>query len=327
VTNISVIICTRNPLRAYLQRVLDSLRQQTLGKEHWELMIVDNASDKRLQEEWDVSWHPRARHVREETLGVMSARLRGLSEGRGPLFVFVDDDTIPDVDFLSRALALSVSHPELGAFGAGTIEPEFEVFPSADLVPRLEMLGLRTIKSSIWSNNPNDFSCCPWGAGLCVRQEVAKAYERLAHHLHVNQVVGRCGSRLFAGEDDLFSWAASSVGCGFGLFPELRLTHLIPRKRIQHDYFIRLVHDHSFSHSVLRHLLTGKKLQRFGVGKYLELLAHGLKNGKFSMQCAYAVSHGEHEASRFIKERQLHPLVEMLQVTSMPLILALLAIA
>jgi glycosyltransferase involved in cell wall biosynthesis len=318
VTDLSVIICTRNPRPAYLGRVLESLRQQTLGKNHWELLIIDNASDKNLADDWDLSWHPSARHVREETLGVMPARLRGLSESIGHLLVFVDDDTILAAEYLSLALALSARHPQLGAFGTGTLEPEFEVTLPAELVTRAHLLGLRTIDSTRWSNNPSDCSCRPWGAGLCVTPEVAMAYAGLASRLGLNHVVGRRGQRLFAGEDDLFAWAASSVGKWFGLFPELRVTHLIPTERTKHDYFVRLIHDHSFSHSLLRYMLIGARPQRLGLSKLPRLLAHGLKKGKFSLQCHYAQLHGEDDAWRFIEQGQLRPLRQ-----TVPVILAL----
>ena len=45
---LSVIICTHNPRLDYLGRVLDALREQTLGKEQWELVVVDNASTSSL---------------------------------------------------------------------------------------------------------------------------------------------------------------------------------------------------------------------------------------------------------------------------------------
>ena len=305
--NISVIICTRNPRPAHLQRVLESLRNQTLGTEHWELLVVDNASDKKVADEWNLSWHPRARHIREETLGVMSARLRGIAESGGHLVVFVDDDTVPDAKFLSLALALSARHPHLGAFGAGAVEPEFEISLPAELVSRAHLLCLRTVNSALWSNNPNDSSCRPWGAGLCVTRRSARP-TRAGSQLGVSHVIDRWGQRRFSGEDDLFAWAASAVGKGFGLFPSLRLTHLIPADRMRHDFFVRLIHDHSFSHSLLHYMLAGARPQRLGLLQRLRLLAHGLKNGKFSMQCSYAELRGEDEASRLITQSQLRPL-------------------
>ena len=68
--------------------------QQTLPKDHWELLVIDNAFDRVLASEWDLSWHPQARHIREDELGLTPARLRGIAEARGDVFVFVDDDNL-----------------------------------------------------------------------------------------------------------------------------------------------------------------------------------------------------------------------------------------
>ena len=94
------------------------------------------------------------------------------------------------------------------------------------------------------------------------RDEPVDTYQQLVYGLGVSDVVGRHGERLSAGDDELFSWAASGAGQGFGVFPELRVTHLILARRLGHGYFLRLTHDHAFSHSVLRYLLTGAKPRR-----------------------------------------------------------------
>src|SRR3989442_702908 len=91
---ISVIICTHNPRPDYLERVLEALKAQTLSSEQWELVLVDNASRDQLSSWVQLSWHPQARCIRENELGLTPARLRGISEAVGKLFVFVDDDNV-----------------------------------------------------------------------------------------------------------------------------------------------------------------------------------------------------------------------------------------
>ena len=64
-TSLSVIICTHNPRPEYFRRALESLHAQTMPFEQWELLIIDNASEELLRNTWDISWHPRGRHVLE----------------------------------------------------------------------------------------------------------------------------------------------------------------------------------------------------------------------------------------------------------------------
>jgi len=149
--DISVIVCTRNPRGDYLHRVLEALNAQTLPKNNWELLVVDNASNERLADSLRLSWHPRARHIREDNLGLTSARMRGITEACGELLVFVDDDNVLAPDFLEKARTLYAQRPDLGAFGAGSLEPEFEVRPPSEILPRIRLLALRTVSSARWT--------------------------------------------------------------------------------------------------------------------------------------------------------------------------------
>jgi glycosyltransferase involved in cell wall biosynthesis len=306
---ISVVVCAHNPRPDYLRRVLGALDQQTLPKRDWELLVVDNASSQPLAHVYDLSWHPGGRHVREDRLGLTPARLRGINETRGELMVFVDDDNVLAPDFLEEASVIFGKYTYLGVFGAGRLEPEFEVEPPPELVGRGETLAVRTVPSARWSNNPEDADSIPWGAGLCVGRSVANSYRQFIERLgaEVAGVLGRAGTELYCGEDDLFSWVAASLGSGFGIFPELRVTHLIPAKRLNRRHLLRFLHDHAMSHGVLRYSLLGVPPRRIGWIKYVHLLLHGLKNGRFSMQCKWAASRGEERAARFVVDARLRP--------------------
>jgi glycosyltransferase involved in cell wall biosynthesis len=307
--HVSVIVCTHNPRPEFLRRTLDSLREQSLPRNQWELLVVDNASDTRVSRSYDVSWHGRARHVREETLGLTPARLRGIAEAAGQLLVFVDDDNVLAPMFLEEAWDIWNRHPHLGVFGAGRLEPEFEIQPPPEIRPNLNLIALRSVTQPQWSNNARDVESIPWGAGLCVSRGVADAYARFIDSLGsgVVAVLGRRGRALFSGEDDVFSWVAASLGFGFGIFPCLRLTHLIPAHRLHRHYFLKLIHDHTFSHGVRQYLLAGIAPPRIDPFSYVHLLLHGVRNGVFSMQRQWAYSRGADAAARFIVDRQLRP--------------------
>lgn len=246
--NVSVIICTHNPRPHYLSRVLDALRSQTLPMEQWELLVIDNASQEPLTSEtWDLSWHPCARIVREEELGLSAARIRGIGEVALPLLVFVDDDNVLDPTYLAEALRIGHEWPQLGVWG-GSIVPDFEAQPPEYLREFLGSLALRAIKTPRWSNVMTCLDAQPWGAGLCVRINVAKAYMMNCKQGAV-QLSGRRGKSLLSGEDIEICYVACSLGLGMGLFPELKITHLIPKERIDEDYLVRInegIHTSAF---------------------------------------------------------------------------------
>ena len=167
--DISVIICSHNPRPTYLRRVLDALRNQTLPVERWELLLIDNASKERLDTLWDLSWHPNGRHIFEGQLGVAYARQRGIREMSADLLVFVDDDNVLDLDYLRKAVSIDHQWPELGAWGSGVINPEFEVEPPDYLKELVPYVALRNADNAYWSNVPTCKWATPWGAGHCVR--------------------------------------------------------------------------------------------------------------------------------------------------------------
>ena len=305
---ISVIICTHNPRKDYLQRTLDALRAQTLATEQWELLLIDNASKEPVASVWNLSWHPHARHVREDEVGVTHARLRGIAEFVAPLLVFIDDDNILAPDYLERALQIAEKYPQLGVFGAGWLEPEFEIPPPGEILPHVGMLALRKVSQELWSNNPRDASCLPWGAGLCSTRKTAIHFHRLVEQMNIGNIIGRSGSRLTSGEDDLFAWASVQTGHGFGIFPELQITHLISAGRLNRNYFLRFVEGHQFSHGIMDYLLTGKKPRRQGLIPRLRIRLNGIRAGSFARAWQLAEGRGANRAADFIDQRRLTPI-------------------
>ncbi len=310
------MICTRNPQFDYLRRVCAALRAQTLPLDAWELLLVDNGSHDPVSATFDITWHPQGRHVREETIGLTPARLRGIAESRGALLVFVDDDNVLAPDYLERAVATAERCPFLGAFGAGSLEPEFECDPPARVQSRLNLLAIRSCTRPVWTNNPADWRTIPWGAGLCVVRRVADAYPRLVARLPMPSVLDRRGDDLFAGGDDLFSWAAASADLGFGIFPDLRVTHLIPTARLSEAYFVRLLADHAFSHALLGDALGAAPVAAPRWTECVRVLLHGARRGLFSARCRWAEMSGRRRAARLLRDRKVdHVAAETIETT------------
>lgn len=236
---ISVIICTHNPRTDYFHRVLVALKEQTLPMAQWELLVIDNASRERLADIWDISWHPRGKVIREDEIGLTSARLRGIRESEGELLVFVDDDNVLKADYLSNAARLAAEWPMLGAFGA-SISGEFETPPPDWIRPYLECLAIRELDRDYWCNLGGTSPALPCGAGICIRRRVAAEYFQKAGAGGFRKLLGRSGVNLGAGEDSDLAECAVDAGLGTGRFTALKLVHLIPNRRLETDYIVQL---------------------------------------------------------------------------------------
>jgi Glycosyl transferase family 2 len=252
----SVIICTHNPRPDYFARVLDGLRHQTLPLHKWELLIIDNASQVPLATSYDISWHPAAHHLVESKLGLSWARHRGIQEASADLIIFVDDDNVLDERYLAEAIKIKQERASFGVWGAGSIRGDFEVEPPESF---RSWLPVREVTAPRWSNlagsrlfgdSPED--AIPWGAGLCVRKGVAIAYRQFCDQTSI-QITGRKGTALIAGEDTEICFVCCSHGLGVGVFPELKLTHLIPQRRVSADYIVRFAEGTCLSNSLLHY--------------------------------------------------------------------------
>jgi glycosyltransferase involved in cell wall biosynthesis len=245
-----VIICTHNPRREYLERALAGLVSQKLPRERWELVLVDNASTPSVRSWFDPGREPQPRLIEEAQLGLTNARLRGVRETTGEVIVFVDDDNVLAPDYLEQANCISREWPRLGTWGGQTL-PEWEVTPPDWTRRYWNWIGVRELQRDLWSNLRNDMRSAPFGAGMCVRRTVAEAYARVLSRDELRRSLGRTGTQLIGSEDSDLAFTACDLGLGNGIFCRLKLTHIIPRQRLQERYLLRLVESLTFSNTLL----------------------------------------------------------------------------
>lgn len=257
--NISVIICSHNPNKLYLNRVIQSLKKQSLSFDQWELLLIDNASDVALSENFDLSWHEFSKHIKEENLGLTSARIRGIRESKADLIIFVDDDNVLDSNYLQNTLNISKDWPVLGAWG-GKIIPEFESQPSEWTKLYWNNLAIRDFEKDQWGNTPYLLDQLPCGAGLCLRRVVAEEYVQIVTQSTSQLLLDRKGKLLSSSGDTMIVLTACDMGYGTGMFTSLKLTHIIPSSRLEEKYLLRLEEGLHYSGTILR-ILRGESNQ------------------------------------------------------------------
>jgi len=150
---------TRN--RAEVLRLsLPRLLEQTLPREAYEIVVVDDASDDDTGAAVSGFGAPNLLYARQEKrTAAAGARNRAISMASGPLLLFVDDDALVRSDFVAEHLATHERHP--GSVVAGPIievtEPPAEADPPAG-----RFLG--------WHSNP-----FPTGNASVARQAILDA--------------------------------------------------------------------------------------------------------------------------------------------------------
>src|SRR5262245_33113158 len=107
VPRISAVICTHNRA-GFLRRALESLREQSLPPEVFEVLVIDNASADETEEVTRsmMAQMPNLRYLKEERLGLSWARNTGMQASRTNYIAYLDDDARADRDWLANLLRL-----------------------------------------------------------------------------------------------------------------------------------------------------------------------------------------------------------------------------
>ena len=254
---LSVVIPAYNPRRDSLARVLAALAAQTLPKSDWELVIVDNNSQPPLPADLALAAHPAGRVVREGKTGLTAARLAGFAATSGDTVVLVDDDNVLAPDYLATAATLAREQPKLGTW-SGAVELEFA--PDAVPPPRAwwGYLAYRAPAKLTVSSVIDHHDSTPWGAGMCIRRAVAEAYTELVAREQSRASLDLQGKQLVYGGDTDIAYTGCDRGFSKGVFPTLRLVHLIPAERCTEEYFGRLIEGRGYSEQLHRLIRDGR---------------------------------------------------------------------
>ena len=290
---LSVVIPACNPGMRHFGIVLEALRNQTLPKNRWELIVVDDASrvplalrddferdnfgilkgseDRGLNVETaksqmenaeiDLSWHPNARLVEtdpeREGLGLVSARLRGFELGKGDVFVFVDQDNALRPEYLQGVADIAVEYPHIGTWG-GQILLKFDEPEKAPEKRLWGSLCTREVQSDVWSNVADHHPSTPCGAGLCARREGLRHYRERVLTNPLRRLLDPTPRGPGFGGDTDVAYAGIEIGYGKGIFKRLVLDHLTPVGRCSDDYILRNAEGLAFSSALHGYVDTGR---------------------------------------------------------------------
>lgn len=154
---ISVIIPTYNRSHMICDAI-DSLCQQDLPADDFEVLVVDNNSKdetKSVVEQY-IAKHKehKIRYVFEERQGDYFARNRGAEEAEGKYLVFTDDDALFDTNYLSTILNLFETYPNVGVVGTRIVIKWECGTPAKWIKPYEYLLGAASLNSIgyvVWS--------------------------------------------------------------------------------------------------------------------------------------------------------------------------------
>lgn len=227
----SIVICT-NRGQEFLEPALISAAGQDFPPDQYEVLIVNNNPDTDtieselagMRERFFAGREDRLKLVNSPIRGLSHARNSGISEAKGALICFLDDDAHAHQQWLNYICQAFDSHPEVGIVGG-------EIFlQKPDPLPRWWLPGME----SFWSGNAPgtaEFSFVdrwqefPWGANWCARRTM------LVEMGGFRTRYGRQGGNYQGGEEIVAAFLAQKLGYRVGIEARAKVIHAVDPSR------------------------------------------------------------------------------------------------
>jgi glucosyl-dolichyl phosphate glucuronosyltransferase len=234
---ISIVICTYNRA-ALLSQTLESLKKQRNASAHKaEILVVDNNSKdetRKVTEAFSASSPWLVRHIFETRQGVSYARNRGISEAKGEIVAYLDDDVEAEPEWLEN---MAVCFAETGAdVIGGRIERKWDCEKPEWLV---EEISAPLIRQNFGDKRVSMTSAKSWmvTANLAFRRRV---FEKCGVF---DVTVGRRAGSLVGGEEPEMFRKLHAAGFKVFYEPKAVVWHKVEKERLSKDYMRRWFFD------------------------------------------------------------------------------------
>jgi glycosyltransferase involved in cell wall biosynthesis len=226
----TVAICTWNRVDLLEQTLAQLTRLIVPAGISWELLVVNNnCTDATGEVLAKFSSQLPLRCLFEPKQGLSNARNRAISEAKGELILWTDDDVLVEPNWLVEYSRAARQWPDAAFFG-GTVEPWFSVPPPHWLERHLarfeNAFAIRRFGPEVRPFRPNE---SPFGANLAFRMKALQAFA-------FNPDFGRVGTAMIGGEEtDMLNRMRQSGLTGVWV-GTARVRHYIPRDRMSARY-------------------------------------------------------------------------------------------
>lgn len=227
----------------FLRQTLAGLVAQQFPREHYEIIVIDNNSPDHtaaVVQEFAAA-KPAPRYVRETQQGLDYARNRALTESRGEVIVFGDDDILVGPDWLAQLAGplLGDATRRIGAIG-GEVIP---VFPDGLPGWVKEWHAPLAFRPDLGPASPRQ---SPMGANLAFPRWV---FEQLGPF---HTALDRAAGNYFSGGDSEMIRRVRHAGLEVWFAPAAAVRHQMPASRTTFRYAARHAFDSARSRVIDR---------------------------------------------------------------------------
>lgn len=237
----TIAICTHNRAADLKEALLSLLRQNSSYP--FEVIVVDNQSTdhtRQVVQEVKLMTTIPITYAFEERLGLSVARNHAIREAQGEFILFLDDDAVASMGWISGIVTLFESDPLIGCIG-GKIEPAWEG-PEPAWLP-MENRTLYTILDYADEIVEMQRPAIPFGANVAFRMSVFESMEPFREDL------GRVGSNLLSSEEaELIGRIRSRYKVYYTPYAWVR--HKISSSRMSRKWLLRRIYWQGVSSAV-----------------------------------------------------------------------------
>jgi len=245
---ISVVICTYNRNQV-LEKSLRAITDQTINQREYEILIVDNNPDGKELLEFIAKFRNQYFYDNPDTLrlvhcpllGLSYARNAGISEAKGEILLFLDDDSVAKKDILEQYIKAFSENPKAGVIGGHIFLQRPEV---------LSMVwkdGWENYWSHFVTGHPEYATVqywweFPWGANWCARKKAL--FQIGGFRIRY----GRQGNNFSGGEEIVASSLIQKLGYTIAILPQAEVIHLVDQSRFTLKHLKHTIYSGMFVH-------------------------------------------------------------------------------
>ena len=245
---VSVIVCTINRSQSLIC-CIKTLACQSLDGKEFEIIIVNNGpmiedsrSINQFLDENDIHFSGIVKSVNCPLPGLSHARNAGLSEARGEILVFLDDDSLAASDLLESYLNAYSLHKNVGVIGG-----HIYVNKPGDLDfkywnPGWERFWSQFVTGYQDYTEVHNWWEYPWGANWSARKEALLKIGGFRIHY------GRKGNDFSGGEELVAANLVKQLGYTIAVLPQAKVIHNVILDRFNLTHVRRTIRSGILTH-------------------------------------------------------------------------------
>lgn len=227
---ISVVICTHNRAQL-LAKAIESVLDQQVPPDRYEIIVVDNASGDRTREVVQRFLETGlVRYVFEPRQGISHARNAGWRHARAPYVAYLDDDAIALPGWIAAIGEAFRDWPGAAVVG-GRVDPIWE----ATSPPWLSNETVVSLAVIDWGDQPKIIS--DLNQEWLVTANMAVSVAALEDMDGFSGRLGRVGNSEVRGEDTFLQRQLMQRGQICVYYPAMAVRHLVPASRLNKKWF------------------------------------------------------------------------------------------